>query len=220
MNDADGPARDALAWAHGARFVASAARLEQLPPPGLPEIAFVGRSNAGKSTAINTLAQHKRLAFASRTPGRTQLINLFALGPREAPDALLADLPGYGYAAVARTAKRAWQEVMADYLAQRASLAGIVLLVDARHGLTALDQQLLEFVAPRVCAGEVRLLLLLTKADKLSRREAQSALTEAQRVLGAYATEEADIGVTLFSALTREGLEDAAVTLRQWVREP
>jgi GTP-binding protein len=220
MTDAAGPARDALAWAHGARFVASAARLEQLPEPGLPEIAFVGRSNAGKSTAINTLAQHKRLAFASRTPGRTQLINLFALGPREAPDALLADLPGYGYAAVARTAKRVWQEVMADYLAQRRSLAGIVLLVDARHGLTQLDEQLLEFVAPRVTTGEVRLLLLLTKADKLSRREAQAALAQAQQTLGTYATEQADIGVTLFSALTRQGLEDAALALRQWVEQP
>ena len=220
MTDAAGPARDALAWAHGARFVASAARLEQLPEPGLPEIAFVGRSNAGKSTAINTLAQHKRLAFASRTPGRTQLINLFALGPREAPDALLADLPGYGYAAVARTAKRVWQEVMADYLAQRRSLAGIVLLVDARHGLTQLDEQLLEFVAPRVTTGEVRLLLLLTKADKLSRREAQAALAQAQQTLGAYATEQADIGVTLFSALSRQGLEDAALALRQWVEQP
>ena len=220
MTDAAGPARDALAWAHGARFVASAARLEQLPEPGLPEIAFVGRSNAGKSTAINTLAQHKRLAFASRTPGRTQLINLFALGPREAPDALLADLPGYGYAAVARTAKRVWQEVMADYLAQRRSLAGIVLLVDARHGLTQLDEQLLEFVAPRVTTGEVRLLLLLTKADKLSRRESQAALAQAQQTLGTYATEQADIGVTLFSALTRQGLEDAALALRQWVEQP
>jgi GTP-binding protein len=220
MNDIAGPARDALAWAHGARFVASAARLDQLPAPGLPEIAFVGRSNAGKSTAINTLAQHKRLAFASRTPGRTQLINLFALGPRDAPDALLADLPGYGYAAVARTAKRAWQEVMADYLAQRPSLAGIVLLVDSRHGLTQLDQQLLEFVAPRVGTGEVRLLLLLTKADKLSRREAQAALAQTQQALGAYATDQADIGVTLFSALTREGLEDVALALRQWVEQP
>lgn len=220
MTEAAGPARDALAWAHGARFVASAARLEQLPEPGLPEIAFVGRSNAGKSTAINTLAQHKRLAFASRSPGRTQLINLFALGPRDAPDALLADLPGYGYAAVARSAKRAWQEVMADYLAQRRSLAGIVLLVDARHGLTPLDQQLLEFVAPRVSTGEVRLLLLLTKADKLSRRAAQAELAKTQQTLGAYATEQADIGVALFSSLTREGLEDVALALRQWVQRP
>ena len=95
----------------------------------LPEIAFVGRSNAGKSTAINTLAQHKRLAFASRTPGRTQHINLFAVGPKDAPDALWADLPGYGYAAVARGAKLRWQQVMADYLAHRHALAGIVMMV-------------------------------------------------------------------------------------------
>jgi GTP-binding protein len=109
---------------------------------------------------------------------------------------------------------------MADYLAQRRSLAGIVLLVDARHGLTPLDEQLLEFVAPRVGTGEVRLLLLLTKADKLSRREAQAALTKTQQTLGAYATEQADIGVTLFSSLTRQGLEDVALALRQWVQQP
>jgi GTP-binding protein len=219
-SSAETSARAALAWCHSARFLVTASQLGQLPGSDCPEIAFVGRSNAGKSTAINTLAQHKRLAFASRTPGRTQLINLFALGPRDAPDALLADLPGYGYAAVARTAKRAWQEVMADYLAQRPSLAGIVLLVDSRHGLTQLDQQLLEFVAPRVGTGEVRLLLLLTKADKLSRREAQAALAQTQQALGAYATDQADIGVTLFSALTREGLEDVALALRQWVEQP
>ena len=224
MNDAVGTvnsAREALAWMHGARFVASAAKLEQLPPAGLPEVAFVGRSNAGKSTAINALAQHKRLAFASRTPGRTQLINLFALGPRDAPDALLADLPGYGYAAVARSAKRSWQEVMADYLAERPSLAGIVLLVDARLGLTALDEQLLEFVAPRVGSGEVRLLVLLTKADKLSRREAQQALASMQQALEGFASEQADIGVALFSALSRQGLEDVASAVREWVpRQP
>jgi GTP-binding protein len=93
-------ARQALAWAHGARFLTTAAKLDQLPMLELPEIAFVGRSNAGKSTAINTLAQRKRLAFASKTPGRTQHINLFLVGPMEQPDAIFADLPGYGYAAV------------------------------------------------------------------------------------------------------------------------
>ena len=99
------PAKAALAWTHTARFLTTAARLEQLPSSELPEIAFVGRSNAGKSTAINRLAQQKRLAFASRTPGRTQHINLFAVGPKDAPDALFVDLPGYGYAAVERAAK-------------------------------------------------------------------------------------------------------------------
>jgi GTP-binding protein len=214
--DPDG-ARRALAWAHGARFLTTASQLHELPLLELPEIAFVGRSNAGKSTAINTLAQHKRLAFASKTPGRTQHINLFALGPADAPDALFADLPGYGYAAVERDAKLRWQQVMADYLAQRRDLAGVVLLADARLGLTDLDRRLLDWIAPRVRSGHVRLLVLLTKADKLSRRQANDALQATTSALGAYATEEADIGVALFSALKRTGIDDAALTLHGWV---
>lgn len=213
-------ARRALTWARSARFLTTASRLDQLPPPGLPEIAFVGRSNAGKSTAINTLAQHKRLAFASKTPGRTQHINLFTLGSADAPDAIWADLPGYGYAAVARDAKLRWQQVMADYLAFRHALAGVVMLVDPRHGFTALDRQLLEFVAPRVGRGEVRLLVLLTKADKLSRAEGRRALAQAEQVLGDLASEHADIGVTLFSALNREGVDDAAMTIHSWIAHP
>ena len=212
--------REALAWTQSARFLTTASKLEQLPPPGLPEVAFVGRSNAGKSTAINTLAQHRRLAFASKTPGRTQHINLFELGPEDAPNALWADLPGYGYAAVARGAKLRWQQVMADYLAHRHALAGIVMLVDSRHSFTPLDLQLLEFIAPRVSVGEVRLLVLLTKADKLNRSEAQRALVEAQKVLGDLATDDADISITLFSALNRLGLGDAALTLRTWLDKP
>ena len=133
-------AKTALAWTHTARFLTTASQLDQLPVHELPEIAFVGRSNAGKSTAINTLAQQKRLAFASKTPGRTQHINLFALGPKDAPDAYFADLPGYGYAAVERAAKLRWQQVMADYLAVRRSLSGVVLMVDPRLGLTDLDR--------------------------------------------------------------------------------
>ncbi|WP_119290151.1 ribosome biogenesis GTP-binding protein YihA/YsxC [Azohydromonas sediminis] len=210
------PARTALAWAHGARFLTTASRLDQLLVTELPEIAFVGRSNAGKSTAINTLAQQRRLAFASKTPGRTQHINLFALGPKDAPDALWADLPGYGYAAVDRAAKLRWQKVMADYLAMRRSLSGVVLLVDARLGLTDLDRRLLEFIAPRVRTGEVRLLVLLTKADKLSRREADAALRSTSQALGEFASEASDIGVALFSALTRAGLDDVAQTLHGW----
>jgi GTP-binding protein len=216
-------ARDALAWAHSARFLTTASRLDQLPAAELPEIAFVGRSNAGKSTAINTLAQQRRLAFASRTPGRTQHINLFAVGPKDAPDALLADLPGYGYAAVERSAKLRWQQVMAEYLQWRRSLHGVVLMVDARLGLTDLDQRLLALVAPRVATGEVRLLVLLTKADKLNRREAQAALRSAQEALAPLATQgegQADIGVTLFSALEREGVADVAEVLHGWRASP
>lgn len=208
--------KQALAWAHTARFLITASRLDQLEQTELPEIAFVGRSNAGKSTAINTLAQHRRLAFASRTPGRTQHINLFALGPKDAPDALFADLPGYGYAAVERAAKLRWQEVMAEYLALRRSLHGVVLMVDSRLGFTDLDRRLLAWVGPRVTSGEVRLLVLLTKADKLNRREADAALAAAQDVLGEFAGEHADVGVTLFSALSKRGVVDVAEVLHGW----
>lgn len=215
------PAEDAekaaLAWCHTARFLTTASQLQELPATELPEIAFVGRSNAGKSTAINVLTQQKRLAFASKTPGRTQHINLFALGPKNEPDALFADLPGYGYAAVARGAKLRWQKVMADYLDVRRSLTGVVLMVDSRLGFTDLDRQLLDFISPRVGNGSVKLLVLLTKADKLSRREATDALAAAQEVLGAVSTDEADVGMTLFSALKKSGLGDAACALHDWV---
>jgi GTP-binding protein len=206
----------ALAWTHTARFLTTASRLDQLPANELPEIAFVGRSNAGKSTAINTLAQHRRLAFASRTPGRTQHINLFALGPKDAPDALLADLPGYGYAAVERDAKLRWQQVMADYLAWRRSLSGVVMMVDSRLGVTELDQRLLAFIAPRVGTGEIKLLVLLTKADKLSRKEADASLRAAGQLLGDLATDHADVSVALFSALKKTGVGDTAVVLHSW----
>ena len=208
----------ALAWCHTARFLTTASRLDQLPVTELPEVAFVGRSNAGKSTAINTLAQHRRLAFASRTPGRTQHVNLFELGPKDAADALFADLPGYGYAAVERAAKLRWQEVMADYLQVRRNLHGVVLLVDSRLGLTDLDQRLVALIGPRVATGEVRLLVLLTKADKLNRRESEAAMAATQDALAPMAAEPADIGVALFSALSRRGLADVAETLHGWTR--
>lgn len=209
-------ARAALSWTHTARFLTTASQLHQLPATELPEIAFVGRSNAGKSTAINTLTQQRRLAFASKTPGRTQHINLFELGPRDAPDALFADLPGYGYAAVARDAKLRWQRVMAEYLEVRRSLTGVVLMVDSRLGFTELDQTLLSFVAPRLSNGAVRLLVLLTKSDKLNRREATASLTAARALLAEHATAEADISVALFSALKKQGVDDAALTLHGW----
>ncbi|MDL2337557.1 MAG: ribosome biogenesis GTP-binding protein YihA/YsxC [Pseudomonadota bacterium] len=207
----------ALAWTHTARFLTTASRLSELPQTELPEIAFVGRSNAGKSTAINTLTQQKRLAFASKTPGRTQHINLFELGPKTKADTLFADLPGYGYAAVARGAKLRWQQVMADYLEVRRSLTGLVLMIDSRLGFTDLDRQLLGFVAPRIGNGAVKLLVLLTKSDKLNRSEAAAALVAAQLALGEMTTEEADVNVALFSALKKSGVGDAAVLLHGWV---
>jgi GTP-binding protein len=211
-----GDEKQALAWAHTARFLTTASELAHLPATELPEIAFVGRSNAGKSTAINTLTQQRRLAFASKTPGRTQHINLFELGPKTGADALFADLPGYGYAAVARGAKLRWQQVMANYLEVRRSLEGVVLLVDARLGFTELDRTLLSFIAPRVGNGSVKLLVLLTKADKLNRNEARQALAAAQAELGEMTTDEADVGVTLFSALDKTGVGDAALVLHGW----
>jgi GTP-binding protein len=209
--------KTALAWTHTARFLTTASQLDQVPQTELPEIAFVGRSNAGKSTAINTLTQQKRLAFASKTPGRTQHINLFELGPKLAPDALFADLPGYGYAAVAKGAKLRWQKVMADYLEVRRGLSGVVLMVDSRLGFTDLDRRLLEFVSPRVGNGAVKLLVLLTKADKLNRSEANEALANAQALLGEVTTDEADVSVSLFSALKKSGVGDAACVLHDWV---
>ncbi len=206
----------ALGWTHTARFLTTASQLIHLPVTELPEIAFVGRSNAGKSTAINTLAQQKRLAFASKTPGRTQHINLFELGPKDAADCLFADLPGYGYAAVAKAAKLRWQKVMADYLEVRRSLSGMVLMVDPRLGLTDLDKQLLEFVAVRIASGEIKLLVLLTKADKLNRKEADAVLRSTSDYLGELATESSDVSVTLFSALKKQGVGDVAQTLHTW----
>lgn len=198
----------ALAWMHTARFLTTAPRLEFLPASEHPEVAFVGRSNAGKSTCINTLTQQKRLAFASKTPGRTQSINLFALGKQGLTDAVLADLPGYGYAAVPKQDKIRWQQVMANYLVTRENLRAIVLLIDPRLGLTELDEVLLEVVRPRVEQG-LKFLLLLTKADKLSRAEQAKALSIAR--LQAAGGE-----VKLFSALKRQGVEETAQLLWDW----
>jgi GTP-binding protein len=207
-NGAANPAALAMGWLHTARFLTTAPTLEFLPPIDVPEIAFVGRSNAGKSTCINTLTQQKRLAFASKTPGRTQSINLFSLGKQGQTDAVLADLPGYGYAAVPKADKARWQQVMANYLVTRENLKGVVLLVDPRQGVTELDEVLLEVIRPRVEQG-LKFLLLLTKADKLNRSEAAKALSIARLQAGGGE-------VKLFSALKRQGVEDTALLLSNW----
>jgi GTP-binding protein len=210
----------AMAWTHTARFLTTASKLSELPTSELPEIAFVGRSNAGKSSAINILTQQKRLAFASKTPGRTQHINLFELGPKDAADALFADLPGYGYAAVERSAKLRWQRVMADYLETRRNLAVIVVLLDSRLGFTEIDRNLLEFVSPRVVNGSIKLLVLLTKIDKLNRRESDKAVAEATRVVEEMATDETDFALATMSALSRAGVADVARFLDECVHQP
>ncbi len=202
------PAALAMGWMHTARFLTTAPTLEFLPPLTVPEIAFVGRSNAGKSTCINTLTQQHRLAYASKTPGRTQSINLFALGKQGVTDAVLADLPGYGYAAVPKQDKIRWQQVMANYLVTRENLKAIVLLCDPRHGLTELDDILLEVIRPRVEEG-LKFLLLLTKADKLNRNDGAKALSIARLQAGGGE-------VKLFSALKKQGVEETALLLSQW----
>ena len=201
-------AKIAMGWMHTARFLTTAAQLHHLPPIDVPEIAFVGRSNAGKSTCINTLTQQKQLAFASKKPGRTQHINLFALGKQGVTDAVLADLPGYGYAAVSRSDKLRWQQVMVNYLVSRPGLTGIVLLCDPRLGLTELDEALLEVVRPRVEEG-LKFLVLLTKADKLTRAEQAKALSIARLQAGGGE-------VKMFSALKKQGVEETAQLLWQW----
>jgi len=207
-------AKLAMAWTHTARFLTTASKLAELPVSELPEIAFVGRSNAGKSTAINVLTQQKRLAFASKTPGRTQHINLFELGPKAAPDAMFADLPGYGYAAVERGAKLRWQQVMAEYLETRRNLAAIVLLLDSRLGFTEIDRKLLEFVTPRIGNGSVKLLVLLAKIDKLGRGETARAVAQATGVVEQAATDESDLSVATLSALSGAGVDEVALFLR------
>ena len=207
----DPRAKIAHRWLHTARFLTTAPQLEHLPALDLPEIAFVGRSNAGKSTCINTLTQQKRLAFASKTPGRTQSINLFSLGKQGVHDAVLADLPGYGYAAVPREAKLRWQRVMGNYLITRKNLKAVVLLCDPRLGLTELDEILLEVIRPRVEQG-MKFLILLTKADKLTRTEANKALSIARLQCGGGEAR-------LFSALKKQGLDEVATLLWGWAHE-
>ena len=198
----------ASGWLHTAKFLTSAPELHFLPALSVPEIAFVGRSNAGKSTCINILTQQKQLAFASRKPGRTQHINLFTLGKQGTTDAVLADLPGYGYAAVPKQDKIRWQQVMANYLVTRENLSAVVLLCDPRLGLTELDDILLDVIRPRVEQG-LKFLILLTKADKLTRSEGAAALSVARLQAGGG-------DAMLFSAPKRIGIDAVSQRLWQW----
>ncbi len=198
----------ASGWLHTAKFLTTAPQLHFLPVLDVPEIAFVGRSNAGKSTCINTLTQQKQLAFASKKPGRTQHINLFSLGKQGVTDAVLADLPGYGYAAVPKQDKIRWQQVMANYLVTRENLKGIVLMCDPRHGLTELDEILLDIIRPRVEEG-LKFLVILTKADKLTRVEQNKALSIMKLQAGGGE-------VRLFSATKRQGIDEISTLLWQW----
>ena len=188
-------------------FLISAGITGGLPPEDLPELAFAGRSNVGKSSAINALTQRKRLAFVSKTPGRTQTINFFDLGGR----GRLVDLPGYGYARVPQAVRAEWDQLVGGYVGSRQSLAGVVVLMDARHPFMLHDENLLAWLQ---AAGR-RLLVLLSKCDKLSRQERAKVLTACQARLASRAF---DAEARLFSSLSGEGVEETRALLDGWLR--
>ncbi|MBL8477634.1 MULTISPECIES: ribosome biogenesis GTP-binding protein YihA/YsxC [unclassified Methyloversatilis] len=190
----------------GAAFHLSVAKPSGLPAPAGPEIAFAGRSNAGKSSAINTLVGHTRLAFVSKTPGRTQLINYFTL----VRGGFLVDLPGYGYAQVPIEVRKAWAGLIERYLKERESLAGLVLIMDARHPLTPLDWNMIEWFS---VSGKP-MHVLLTKADKLTRSAQAATLADVRRQLSGMGEQ---VSVQLFSSLKKTGVEEAEAAVSPWL---
>ncbi len=208
-----------------ARFFTTVNHLRDLPQLAVPEVAFAGRSNAGKSTAINILCNQKKLCFASKTPGRTQHINFFSIGGAHVGQhrkdetrqdeirALLVDLPGYGYAEVPGAAKNHWNILLGNYVQKRDQLSALILIMDSRRPFTDLDRQMLEWFAP---TGRP-IHCLLTKSDKLNRNEATNALREAKKTLESYVDRAGNpfpFTVQLFSALNRTGIEEADAMIR------
>lgn len=187
-----------------ARFLTSAPRLADCPPDTGAEVAFAGRSNAGKSSALNCLTRNSKLARTSKTPGRTQLINFFSLS---SGDHRLVDLPGYGYAKVNRDMKQDWDQNIGEYLAERRSLKGIILLMDVRHPMTDFDEMMVRWSVET----EMPLRVLLTKADKLKRGPAASTF---QRVRSQLHSQANWLSVQLFSSLKKDGVEE----LETWLR--
>ncbi|AOZ51254.1 ribosome biogenesis GTP-binding protein YihA/YsxC [Chromobacterium vaccinii] len=186
-----------------ARFYTTVNHMKDLPATRA-EVAFVGRSNAGKSSAINTLANRTRLAYVSKTPGRTQHINFFELGD----ECFLVDLPGYGYAEVPEAVRAHWVELLGRYLQTRQSLIGLLLIMDARHPLKDLDRRMLEFF--RVAGRPVH--ILLSKADKMSRQEQNKVLAEVKRELADYPS----VSVQMFSSLKKTGVDEVEQVVKGW----
>ena len=178
------------------RFLVSANDAPQFPEDSGAEVAVAGRSNAGKSSAINALMQRRGLARTSKTPGRTQTINLYSLGDA----ARLADLPGYGYAKVPQAQRAQWRQLVGDYLESRPTLAGVVVIMDARHPFMPLDRQLLQWL------GDLRRLVVLSKADKLSRAEQAALQKEHPEAL-------------MFSSSTKQGVEECRALLEGWIQQ-
>jgi GTP-binding protein len=195
---------------HRASYLISALRLQDAPPDEGCEAAFAGRSNAGKSSAINAITRQKSLARTSKTPGRTQLLNFFALDERRR----LVDLPGYGYAKVPDAIQKNWGKAMETYLKERQCLRGVFLVMDIRHPLTDFDWQMIEWC--RHC--ELPLHVALTKSDKLARGAAKGVLLKVQAALKREAADVA-ISVQLLSALNKQGVEEAHAALDRWMGE-
>jgi GTP-binding protein len=188
-----------------AMFLKSVAALEELPDSEF-EIAFAGRSNAGKSSALNALTRKRQLAFVSKTPGRTQLINFYGIGERR----FLVDLPGYGYARVPAAARAQWEHLLGGYLQRREPLRGLVLVMDIRHPLTELDRRMLSWFVPTGRPVHV----LLTKADKLSRSSALATLARVRREIASF---HGNVSAQLFSSLKKSGLEEAEARVAAWL---
>jgi GTP-binding protein len=193
---------------HRAQFALSALHLKDAPPDEGYEIAFAGRSNAGKSSAINAITNQNALARTSKTPGRTQLLNFFTLDESHR----LVDLPGYGYAKVPEAVQKNWGKAMETYLEKRQSLRGVFLLMDIRHPLTGFDRQMIEWCAH--C--NLPLHIALTKSDKLSRGAAKGTLLKVQSALQAESVK-AEISLQLFSATHKLGIEEAHALLDRWM---
>ena len=193
------------AWYQHASYLTSAAKLNQLPPDEGIEVAFAGRSNAGKSTALNAITGQKRLAHTSKQPGRTQMINFFEIDDERR----LIDLPGYGYAKVPLSTKQRWDEVLSGYLQQRECLRGLVLLMDIRHPLKPFDQHMLTWAAE----ASLPVHILLNKADKLKRGAAKNMLLAVQKQLRQMSLEPS---IQCFSAVTKEGREELFTILDEW----
>ena len=204
----DEPSVQPIAF-NSARFLTSAAKLAQCPEDTGAEVAFAGRSNSGKSSALNAITRNSKLARTSKTPGRTRLINFFSLSR---PGARLVDLPGYGFARVSRETQEEWERHLNDYLAQRQSLRGMTLIMDIRHPLTDFDEMLIEWCEHH----ELPMLILLTKADKLKSNPARQQVAEVRRALSGVSC----IHYILpFSSLKNQGVEEARKRLSQWLTQ-
>ena len=196
---------------HQARFFTTVNELQTLPQGDLPEIAFAGRSNAGKSSAINILCNQKRLAFASKTPGRTQHVNYFGIYAKDELLAYLVDLPGYGYAAVGEATRSHWNEILSRYLQTRKNLVGLILIVDARRGLTELDEQMIAWF--NVTQKPIH--ILLSKSDKQTFSENRALLQAISEQIKQFAP--AQISAQLFSSTKRVGLLESDTLIQQWL---